>query len=318
MKNFNAIIRRDLLKTVALGLGLAAFLPALSHADDKVIRIGYQKYGTLVLLKAKGSLEQKLKAEGYTVTWAEFAAGPPLLEAINAGAIDFGSTGEAPPIFAQAAADQIAYVGFEPPAPQGEAILVPKDSPIKTVADLKGKKLAFNKGSNVHFLVVKALEKAGIAYSDVNISYLPPADARSAFAGKTIDAWAIWDPFFAAAEASTDARILSDGTDLVANYQFYLARKDFAKANPKLVDEVIDAIGDIDKEVSADTNAAAEKLGPATGIPAPVIKAALKRQAFGVQRINDEVLARQQAVADTFKALGLLPKAIVTKDAVAK
>src|SRR6201991_1423823 len=160
---------------------LAAFVATAAHAEDKVVRIGFQKYGKLVLLKGKGTLEGRLKAIGYSVEWKEFPAGPQLLEALNVGAIDFGSTGETPPIFAQAAGAPLVYVAHEPPAPKGEAILVPKDSPIKTLADLKGKKIAFNKGSNVHYLLVKALEKAGLKYGDVQPVFLAPADARAAF-----------------------------------------------------------------------------------------------------------------------------------------
>ena len=183
--------------------------------QDKVVRIGFQKYGKLVLLKSKGTLEDKLKAAGYKVVWTEFPSGPPLLEALNVGAIDFGNTGEAPPIFAQAAGAPIQYVAYEPPAPKGEAILVPKDSKLTSVADLKGKKVALNKGSNVHYLLVKALEKAGVKYSEIEPVFLAPADARAAFERGAVDAWVIWDPFQAAAEAATGARTLADGTGIV-------------------------------------------------------------------------------------------------------
>src|SRR5688572_13038375 len=122
------------------GIGLAVLHPAPAAAQDKTVRIGFQKYGKLILLKSKGSLDKKLEPLGYKVTWTEFPSGPPLLEALNVGAIDFGNAGEAPPIFGQAAGAPFFYVAHEPPAPKGEAILVPKDSPIKTVADLKGKK----------------------------------------------------------------------------------------------------------------------------------------------------------------------------------
>src|SRR5205823_12105586 len=121
------------------------------------IRIGFQKYGTLVLLKTRGLLEERLKPLGWSVQWTEFPAGPQLLEALNVGAIDFGTTGEAPPIFAQAAGAPLVYVGYEPPAPKGEAIIVPKDSPIQSVADLKGHKVALNKGLNVHYVLVLAI-----------------------------------------------------------------------------------------------------------------------------------------------------------------
>src|SRR4029453_159119 len=208
--------------TVAVTVG-ASF----GQTPDKGVRIGYQKYGKLVLLKGKGSLEEKLKTVGYKVVWAEFPSGPPLLEALNVGAIDFGNTGEAPPIFAQAAGAPLQYVAYEPPAPEAEAILVPKDSPLKTVADLKGKKVALNKGSNVHYLLVKALEKAGLAYTDVEVSFLPPADARAAFEKQAVDAWVIWEPFLAAAEAATGARQLANGSGVVDNHEFYLASRHF-------------------------------------------------------------------------------------------
>ncbi|AHY54144.1 Aliphatic sulfonates-binding protein [Bradyrhizobium japonicum SEMIA 5079] len=232
------IIQR-LIAAIVLSIGIVAAAVGTSYGQDKqdkVVRIGYQKYGKLVLLKSKGTLEPKLAANGYKVVWTEFPSGPPLLEALNVGAIDFGNTGEAPPIFAQAAGAPIQYVAYEPPAPKGEAILVPKDSPLKSVADLKGKKVALNKGSNVHYLLLKALEKAGVKYSEIEPVFLAPADARAAFERGAVDAWVIWDPFQAAAEAATGARTLADGTGIVANYQFYFASKKFLAANPEIVD----------------------------------------------------------------------------------
>lgn len=136
MKHF---IRR-LVMSAMLSLSIVGTTGAISYAQDKIVRIGFQKYGKLVLLKSKGTLEGKLKAEGYQVVWTEFPSGPPLLEALNVGAIDFGNTGEAPPIFAQAAGAPIQYVAYEPPAPKGEAILVPKDSKVASVADLKAER----------------------------------------------------------------------------------------------------------------------------------------------------------------------------------
>ena len=156
---------KRLIAVAVLSMSTALAGVGASYGQDKVVRIGFQKYGKLVLLKSKGTLEDKLKAVGYKVVWTEFPSGPPLLEALNVGAIDFGNTGEAPPIFAQAAGAPIQYVAYEPPAPKGEAILVPKDSKLASVADLRGKKVALNKGSNVHYLLVIALEKAGVKYS---------------------------------------------------------------------------------------------------------------------------------------------------------
>ena len=285
-----------------------------SYGQDKVVRIGFQKYGKLVLLKSKGTLEDKLKSAGYKVVWTEFPSGPPLLEALNVGAIDFGNTGEAPPIFAQAAGAPIQYVAYEPPAPKGEAILVPKDSKFNSVADLKGKKVALNKGSNVHHLLVKALEKAGVKYSEIEPVFLAPADARAAFERGAVDAWVIWDPFQAAAEAATGARTLADGTGIVANYQFYFSSKKFLESDPKIVDVVLAQLGEVDDWAKGDIHAVAEQLAPAIGLSVPVVEVALKRQSYGIKPITDGVINDQQQVADTFFALGLIPKQIKISD----
>ena len=298
-----------------LSMSIVGATVGMSYGQDKVVRIGFQKYGKLVLLKSKGTLEEKLKSSGYKVVWTEFPSGPPLLEALNVGAIDFGNTGEAPPIFAQAAGAPIQYVAYEPPAPKGEAILVSKDSPLKSVADLKGKKVALNKGSNVHYLLVKALEKAGVKYSEIEPVFLAPADARAAFERGAVDAWVIWDPFQAAAEAATGARILADGTDTVANYQFYFSSKKFLESDPKVIDLVLAQLSEVDHWAKGDIHAVAEQLAPAIGLSVPVVEVALKRQSYGIKPITDAVVADQQRVADSFFALGLIPKRIKISDA---
>jgi sulfonate transport system substrate-binding protein len=295
------------MSTVVAGVGA-------SYGQDKVVRIGFQKYGKLVLLKGKGSLEEKLKPLGFKVSWTEFPSGPPLLEALNVGAIDFGIAGETPPIFAQAAGAPLVYLAYDPPAPRGEAILVPKDSPLKSVADLRGKKVALNKGSNVHYLLVKALEKAGLKYSDVQPVFLAPSDALAAFTRGAVDAWVIWDPYEAAAEASTGARILADGTGLVANHQFYFSSKKFLADNAKAVDVVLEALNEADDWTKNNIRAVAQQLSPSVGLPASVIEVSLSRESYGILPISDEVIASQQRIADTFVGLGLLPKAITVSD----
>jgi sulfonate transport system substrate-binding protein len=305
---------KRLIAVAVLSMTTALAGVGASYGQDKVVRIGFQKYGKLVLLKSKGSLEPRLKALGYSVIWTEFPSGPPLLEAINVGAIDFGNTGETPPIFAQAAGAPIRYVAYEPPAPKGEAILVPKDSPLKSVADLRGKKVAFNKGSNVHYLLVKALEKAGVKYSDITPVFLAPADARAAFERGAIDAWVIWDPFQAAAEAATDARTLTDGTDTVPNHQFYLSSQKFLESDPAIIDAILAGLREVDEWAKTDIHAVAEQLSPSVGLSVPVLEVALKRQAYGIEPIDSQVIAKQQKLADTFLALGLIPKAITVSD----
>lgn len=315
---FTGLAMRGLKRALAIAiLSMSTTLAGVgaTYGQEKVVRIGFQKYGKLVLLKSKGTLENALQSVGYKVVWTVFSSGPPLMEALNVDAIDFGNSGEAPPIFAQAAGAPIQYVAFEPPAPKGEAILVQKDSKLSSVADLKGKKIVLNKGSNVHYLLVKALEKAGVKYSDIVPVFLAPADARAAFERGAVDAWVIWDPFLAAAEAATGARALTDGTGLVSNYQFYFSSKKFLETDPKIVDLVLAQLAEVDDWAKSDIHAVAEQLAPAIGLPSAVVEVALKRQAYGINLITDAVIADQQQVADTFFALGLLPKAIKISDA---
>lgn len=312
------LFRRTVRLATVLAVAALVASPAGAEGQDKVIRIGFQKYGNLILLKGKGWLEKKLQPLGYGVEWKEFPSGPPLLEALNVGSIDFGHAGETPPIFAQAAGAPFVYVAHEPPAPEGEAILVPRDSPIKTVAELKGKKVALNKGSNVHYLLVRALEKAGLKYTDIETVFLAPADARAAFERGSVDAWVIWDPFQAAAEVATNARTLTNGSNLAPNHQFYLATRKFSDGNPQVIDAVIASIAELDDWAKTRVTDVAAELSPGIGIPAPILEIALKRQSYGVKPLDESVVAEQQRIADTFFYLGLIPKSIAVATVVRK
>ncbi|WEJ70861.1 MULTISPECIES: sulfonate ABC transporter substrate-binding protein [unclassified Pseudomonas] len=310
------------MRTLTLRSGLAALLiAALSYnaqAEEQpgTLRIGYQKYGTLVLLKARGTLEKRLAEQGVKVQWTEFPGGPQLLEGLNVGSIDFGVTGETPPVFAQAAGADLVYVAHEPPAPTSEAILLPKDSPIKSLAELKGKKIALNKGSNVHYLLVRALEKAGLKYTDIQPVYLPPADARAAFERGSVDAWVIWDPYQAAAEKQLSARTLVDGTGLVDNHQFYLATRPYANNHPQVITTLIDEVRSVGQWSQQNPQQVTDQVAPLLGLPADITLTAVKRQGYGAQPITPEVTAAQQKIADTFTQLKLIPKQLSIKDVV--
>ena len=305
-------LRRSL---VALFAAASSF-GAITQAQAETLRIGYQKYGTLVLLKAKGSLEKRLAEQGIEVQWTEFPGGPQLLEGLNVGSIDFGTTGEAPPIFAQAAGADLLYVAHEPPAPTSEAILVPKDSALKSVSELKGKKIALNKGSNVHYLLVRALEDAGLKYSDIQPVYLPPADARAAFERGSVDAWVIWDPFQAAAEHQLQARTLRNGEGLVANHQFYLAARPYAEKHPEVVNVLVEEIRSVGGWIRQNSAEATQQVAPLLGLAPEITRTAVERQAYGAQLITPDVVEAQQQIADTFSDLKLIPKRLSIKDVI--
>ena len=298
---------------------LAAFVGCALTARAETLRIGYQKAAsTLVLLKAHQTLEQKLAPLHVDVKWLEFTAGPQLLEGLNLGSIDFGYVGEVPPIFALAAGAPLVYTAYELPSPEAEGILVPKDSQLQTVADLKGKKIAFNKGSDVHWLVVRALEQAGLKYSDIQPAYLAPADARAAFQNGAIDAWAIWDPFFVAAQKQLGARVLTTAKGIVNRYQYFVSTRSFSEKNPEIIKVLLQELGGVGESVRANYAQAATELAPIQGLEPAIIEASLRHYAHVYKPIDDAVLADQQRIADAFYELKLIPQKIVIQGATVR
>ena len=278
-----------------------------AQSGQRVLRVGHQK-GWLSILKKRGTLEKRLAPLGVAVRWVEFNAGPVQLEALNVGSIDFGDVGEAPPIFAQAAGAPLVYAGATVARPGLEAVIVPKGSPIRSVADLKGKRVAYNKGSNVHYFLVKLLEKHGLQYGDVQSVFLAPADARAAFEKGSVDAWVIWDPFLASSQKSLDARLLADATGVVNNRAYYFTSRDFASRNADVLRIAIEEIAAIDSWASKNQSAAATELSQILGLDPAVTQLYLSRARYGTSAVNADILAEQQKIADTFFDLKLIPK----------
>ena len=280
------------------------------------ISIGYQKYGVLTLLKARGTLENELKNDRVQVKWVEFPAGPQLLEGLNVGSINFGEVGEAPPIFAQAANPNIRYFANQNPGPKGEALVVHADSTIRQFSDLKGKRIALNKGSNVHYLLLKLLEKHNLNLSDIQAVYLPPADARAAFEKRAVDAWVIWDPFLAAAQEQLQTRTLADGEGVVHNRQFYITDQEFAQQNPQILAKLKVKLDETSRWAQANPDAAASILEKPTGLSKTILKTSILRKGSGVSLVTPSIIQDQQVIANAFYQQKLIPKTIQVKDAV--
>jgi sulfonate transport system substrate-binding protein len=306
----------------ALGALLAAGAIALAARGASAqalteYKIGFQKTGLPVIAQRQHTIEDALKGKGISVKWVEFTAGPPLVEALNSGAIDAGWVGDAPPIFGQAAGANIVYVAALPSNGEGEAVFVKDSSPIKTIADLKGKKVGVGKGTSANNLLVAALQNAGLAYTDVNAVYLGPPDAAAAFAGDNIDAWAVWDPFFAIAQSQQPVRVLTTTAKELPNvHTFFLANGDFAKAHGDVLQATIGALKVAADWADKNRDQVAEALHEVTGVPLDPQTVAAKRATFGVWPITDDIVAEQQKSADRFFSIGLVPKQIVVKDAV--
>lgn len=308
-----------------LGLfGIAAATTVLpqvrpAKAAGTVLRIGWQKFGVLPLAKAAGALEKRLETRGVTVEWNEFTSGPPLLEAVGAGALDFGVSGDVPPLFAQAAGGDLLYVGTYRGPAAFHGLLVQKDSPIQTLADLKGKKVAYKRGSSAHNFALKVLAKAGLSLADITEVDLPPPDAGAAFKTGSIDVWAIWDPFFAVAEADPQTRVLTTSEGLLDNWGYFLGNGTYTNANPEVIVDAIDELAKVGATAQANLDDTVKALAQITGVPADITRVTLTRSEADLGKISlvpDAALTYQQALADDFYKLKIVPKQLKVSDIV--
>ena len=310
--------RRDFLKSTALFAASAlAATPSFAQSAVKDIRIGYQKTGVLAVAKGLGFLEKRFEKDGIAVKWVEFSFGPPLLEALNAGALEYGYTGDSPPIFAQAARANLLYVGAIPARGYGQAVIVLPNSPIKTVTDLKGKKVAVAKTSSAYNLLIAALESQGLSFKDIEVAYLAPADAAAAFATGAVDAWSIWDPYFAIAEQQgKGARPLEVDRAVTAQNSYFLGNREFTNKNPEIVKAINEEVARATQWVNDNRDKAAQVFAEATGVSFAAQKASVDRSEYTFGPLTETVLTQQQEVADRFAKLGLIPKPIQVRDIV--
>ena len=308
--------RRELLKWLTAAASLFAVAwQADAQAPLKEIRIGYQKTGVLVIARQQAILEKHFAAQGVAVKWIEFTSGPPMMEAMSTGSVDLGSVGDTPPIFAQAANANIVYVAGSP-ITNGQGILVQSDSDIHTLGDLRGKRVGVAKGTSAHNVLIATLEKAGLNYEDITPVYLSPPDAGPAFANRSIDAWAIWDPYFAISEKKQNGRILVNAREVAKTNSFYIANRDFANAHPHATREIIEGLTEAARWAEAHRDAVAAALAAVTGVPLEIQTVAANRASFTIGPVTDDIVVTQQAVADRFHRLGLIPKPIVIRDIV--
>lgn len=306
------------------GIGLAFTLPlaqASSKPQDppkaKVVRIGVSKFGALLnFLRARKTLEPKLAKLGVRVEWKEFVAGPQLMEALSVDTIDFTYTGEPPPIFAQAIGTPVVYVANERLGPASVAVLVPRGSSLRSVRDLKGKRVGISKATNSQFIVAEALDKVGLSFADIQPVYLSPADGRVAFESGKLDAWSTWDPFQASAEKALNARILFDGKGIFSNNGFYLSTRSFANANKATIATILKEVAAVNAFADKNPRVIAETLSPRYGVPVDVLEVVERRRQHGLQPIDRRVIAAQQRVADGFFREKLLPRKVRIEDAV--
>ena len=279
--------------------------------EVKNVAIGFQK-SALSLLVARDEKFIENQFPNAKVEWKEFPAGPQMLEALAVGAVDYGYVGNTPPIFAQAAGKDLQYIGYEVSATDVLALVVPPQSNITKIEELKGKRVALQKGSNAHEFLSKILAKAGLGWNDIEPIFLPPADARAAFDKKSVDAWAVWDPFLAAAELHGNAKVISKTGDFDETYSFYVANPKFTAAHPQATEKLLKALNEADDWIIKHQDLALDIYQKNTGLDAEVAKYAFDRRLKPnpTLPLTPEVVQAQQNIADQFQKLALIPNTL--------
>lgn len=308
--------RRLILQGLAAS-ALVGTVPLSMAAEEKTLRIGYQKFNTLNILKGTGNLEKALQPLGWKVKWFEFAAGPQLTEALNAEAIDFGHAADTPSVFANASGVNAVYLAAEQPYPKGIGIFVAQDSPIRSIKELKGKKVALGRGWNVQYLLVKALEEVGLTYNDIVPVYVSnAADVRATFQSGNVDAATLWDPFLAGQQISTSPRILRDGTGLSNNRTFHLANPKFVDQNKHIIRTLFVELKKTNIWTQAHPQETADFLAPQLGVDAKVLRLATERRNYTTVAMDAGIVAEQQQIVEAFYKLNLIKNPVQVKDKV--
>lgn len=305
-----SLSRRSVLRSGAAAAAAIATLPLLAQPRQS-LRIGYQKFNTLNILKGTGNLEKALAARGVTVEWREFLGGAQLSEALAAGAIDFGHASDGIGVFQQASGKGLAYLAAESPYPGGVGFLVPRDSPIRSVRDLKGRRVATGRGYNTQYALIRALEAQGLRYEDVEPVYiLTASDTVAALESGSVAAIGLWDPFLASAQIALDARLLFDGTGLTGNRTYHFAKPEYAKAQQDTLRVVFAELQKANVWAQAHPDAVVDLLAPQLKVEPKVLALATRRRQYGVVPLTAEIAQEQQLLADAFAKIKLIPEPI--------
>ena len=285
-----------------------------SGIKTKVLHMGYQQAGDLI--RVTKVLEKRLEPLGIKVEWAQFAQGPQLMEAMNVGKIDLGLVGETPPIFAQAAGAQIAYIVGRRGNGRKSAIAVPPNSPIKSIKDIKGQKVVFQKASTAHYFIIRALEDAGLKYSDIQVLSIPNVEASAAFLQGKIPVWVTGDPHLAIAEKAGKVRVIKNAQELDSPGGYYIGEKQFIIDNAELLRIVIEEIDKIERWAEIHPKETTKLIAPEQKLPTDVMNLVISRRGYGLRAISPNLINEQQRIADYFYKNGLLPKPLNVQEAM--
>jgi sulfonate transport system substrate-binding protein len=271
------------------------------------LNVGDQKGGSEAILRAAG----ELKGLDYKIKWSTFSSGPPLLEAVNAKAVDIGGVGNTPPVFAAGAGSKVTVVAAWHGTSEGDAILVPNGSKLARTTDLKGKSLAVAQGSSAHYQLVASLKKAGLKLGDVHVKYLQPADALAAFTSGRVDAWAVWDPYTSQVLQAKQGRVLTTGKGVTNGLAFQVAAPSALtdKKKTAAVRDYLERLRRAYDWVYDHPEEWAKVWAKDTGLPYEVALASVKRTNASriAVAVDKPLIASEQKIADAFTELRLIP-----------
>lgn len=283
-----------------------------SDEVNKIV-IGYQKSSlNSIALRSEEALLKKHFPKT-KIEWKEFPAGPQMLEALSAGSVDLGSVGNTPPIFAQSGNKDLIYIAYEKSHPKTQALIIANDNKeIKSLSDLKGKRIALQRGSSAHDLLDKILQKANLQWSDIQPIWLPPADARAAFDKKTVDAWVSWEPYLTVALDSGHAKLLTDSQPFGTAYSFVIGNPKFVQQHPKITEKFIQASNDAAHWIVDHPQKALERYSKAIGLDTTTTQKVINNryQPSLLAPVTHEVIDAQQQIADRFTQEKLIPQKI--------
>ena len=280
-------LRKALVGVSGVALTAALSVNALAVEQPKELRLDYAYYSpTSLVLKKFGWAEEEFKADGVPVKWILSAGSNRALEYLNSGSVDFGSTAGLAAVLSKANGNAIKGV-YVYSQPEWTALVVPKDSPIKSIKDLKGKKVSATKGTDPYLFLLRSLHQEGLSKSDIEHVSLQHADGRAALEQGRVDAWAGLDPLMATSELEKGSRLIYRNVGF-NTYGFLNTNENFARQYPDTVKRVIKLYEKARLWVLANPEEAARLLAEEAKLSVPVAKLALSRNIFNNPRPGAE------------------------------
>jgi len=271
-----------------------------ASSDLQTVTVGYQKGDPFDIAKQRGEFVKKMKTKGYKVVWKEFQDGNSLMQALKAGSINYARTGDTPPVSALSTGTKLTYVAAGASKAKGSGILVSKNSSISSIKELKGKKVAYTKGTSSQYMILAALKKAGLSADDITWVNMDQSSASVAFSKGKVDAWATWDPYTSQAEITQNAKLLTNGVGITNNRDYILALQSYAKENTETSKYLIKYLEEDMQWANSNHDELIKMMSDSLKVSKSVVKKMVERRTYGISAMNSTYAEEEQEIADLF------------------